>query len=292
MKKIDVHVHTSMWDNAIINSGAILATPEEIREIYKKLGIEKGILQTLVSPEFRVSVQTNEESEYLANKYPDLFYWFCNVDPRMDNNHPDADLSIILNMYKKRGAIGVGEITAGLTFDDPLMDNLFYHCAKCDMPILIHISHSDYDSYGIRDDLNLPGLERTLKKHPTLKVIGHSQCFWSEISSDVTEDTRYGCPKGKVTPGRVVELMRNYDNMYADISAGSGYNAISRDPEFGYWFLEEFQDKILFGTDICTNAFAIPLSQYLDEAVKNGKISEEAYRKISRENAIKLFNLK
>ena len=37
--------------------------------------------------------------------------------------------------------------------------------------------------------------------------------------------------------------------MYADLSANSGLNAIARDPEFGIPFLNNFADKLLFGTD-------------------------------------------
>ena len=30
-----------------------------------------------------------------------------------------------------------------------------------------------------------------------------------------------------------MELLRKYPNLYGDLSAGSGYNAITRDPAFG-----------------------------------------------------------
>ena len=65
-----------------------------------------------------------------------------------------------------------------------------------------------------------------LAKYPNLTVIGHSQPFWSEISADVTEKNRNSYPKGKVIPGRTVELFRKYPNLYGDLSpsAGSGFN--------------------------------------------------------------------
>lgn len=291
MKKIDVHIHTSMWAGAQIEAGTILASPFEIRKKYNKLGIDKGILLPVVSPEYRVCIQTNEEIEYVANTNPDLFYWFCNIDPRMGNNSATADLSFILDMYKKRGAKGVGEITANLRVDDPLMDNLFYHCAQCDMPVIIHIASQKYNDYGIIDELGLPGIEKMLKKHPNLKIIGHSQCFWSEIDSKVTDKTRAQYPAGKVTPGKVVGLMREYGNLYGDLSAGSGYNAISRDADFGYSFLEEFADRLMFGTDICTPSNNAPLSSWLDSSYENGCISEGTYRKIIRENATRILKL-
>lgn len=98
-------------------------------------------------------------------------------------------------------------------------------------------------------------------------------------------------PTGKVTPGRIVDLMRRYPNLYGDISAWSGYTAMMRDPEFTYDFLEEFQDQILFGTDISDKYFDLGLSVWLDEAVKNGKISDGTYRKIGRDNALRLLKI-
>ena len=57
--------------------------------------------------------------------------------------------------------------------------------------------------------------------------------------------------KGPVKEGgRLVCLMRNYKNLYADLSANSGGCAIMRDEKFGLQFLEEFQDRLMFGTDM------------------------------------------
>ena len=89
--------------------------------------------------------------------------------------------------------------------------------------------------------------------------------------------------------------MRKYPNLLGDLSAGSGYNAITRDVEYGYKFLEEFKDRLFFGTDICATSNIQydfwKLAKFLDDAVLNGKISYDAYYKISRGNAIKLLGL-
>ena len=95
MKKIDVHIHTSMWQGAQIQPGCVLASTEEIRDIYKKKNIDKGFLLPLISPEYRFCVQTNEEMEYVANNNKDLFYWFCNIDPRMGDNTAKTDFSYL-----------------------------------------------------------------------------------------------------------------------------------------------------------------------------------------------------
>ena len=132
-----------------------------------------------------------------------------------------------------------------------------------------------------------------LKKHPNMKVLGHSQVFWSEISADVTEEIRSRYPRGKVTEGRISALMREYGNLYCDLSAGSGANALMRDPDFAAKFIEEFSDRILYGCDICSveNKKAYEFDAFLSEMRESGMISEENYRKIVRENAVKLLKL-
>lgn len=291
LMKIDIHSHTGMWNPSYIQPECALATPEDMRESYIEHGVDKGILLPLISPEFRWCVNTNEEMEYLANKYSDLFYWFCNIDPRMGNNSPDYNFSEMLMYYKNKGARGVGEFTAHLPVDDPLMENFFYHCGECDMPVLVHISDRKYNDYGIIDDLGLPKIEKMLKKYPKLKIIGHSGCFWSEISSDVNHENRCFSNKGKVLEGRVVEMLRECPNLYCDISANSGANAMMRDPEFTYKFIEEFSDRIMFGMDICYKGQKLPLSKWLDDAYDNDCISYENYYKVCRGNAIRFLNL-
>lgn len=291
MKKIDIHIHTSMWKNTQIQPSVILASPEQIKESYSELGIDKGFLLPLISPEYRFSIQTNEEMEFLANKYSDTFYWFCNIDPRMGENSAKTDFSKFIEYYKERGAIGLGELTSNIYADDPLLDNLFYHCGECDMPVTIHIAHKKYDCYGIIDELGLPRLEKMLKKYPKLKIVGHSQCFWSEIGDNVTNKNRNTYLDGKVKNSRILELMREYPNLYCDLSAGSGYSAMSRDPEFTYKFIEEFPDRLMYGTDICQPYQRTYLADWLDKSYENGCITEENYYKVCRGNAISLYKL-
>ncbi len=288
MKKVDIHVHTRMF-KGIPRKGAntTYASPEELIDIYEHLRVSKGVIMPGVIVECALQLQSNEEVMAIVDRYPDNFDWFCNVHPQMGGNSPDYDLSYFIEYYKDRGAKGVGEATANFYFDDPFAENLFYHCQKNDMPILFHIAPKLGGCYGLVDEIGLPRLEKALAKFPDLIFIGHSQPFWAEIGDDVTEDNRQGYPQGKIAKeGRVVELMRKYPNLHADLSAGSGYNAVSRDPEFGYDFLEEFQDRLYFGTDICAPSDNRPLSSWLDAAVEAGNISKRTYEKISRRNAI------
>jgi len=290
IKKIDIHVHTrSSKSITRLRDESTYASPEEIRKKYDDWGIEKGVMLPGIMNECGFHIQSNEDAYELYKKYSDTFYWFCNLHPRMGKNSPDTDFSHFLNYYKKLGAKGVGELTANLYFDDPLTLNLFSHCEKCEMPVTIHIAPQIGGYYGLVDDLGLPRLEKVLAKFPKLKILGHSQFLWSEIGSDVTKKTRGQYPTGIVKPGRLVYLFENYENLLGDLSAGSGGNAIMRDEEFGLWFLEKFQDRLYFGTDICAPFNYFGLSSWLDEKYEEGKLDEQVYKKVCRNNALKLL---
>ncbi|MBR6525344.1 MAG: amidohydrolase family protein [Clostridia bacterium] len=294
--KIDVHCHASLFSDLLPPRPGTehnYCSGEELLTFFEKLEIEKGVLLPIVSPEGCISTLSNEESKLIADKHPDRFVWFCNVDPRSMDNSPESNLAHTLNYYQKLGARGVGEMTSNIYVDDPKMQNLWGYCQDNGLPLLFHMSPRLGFNYGMVDDLGLPRLEKMLKKFPKLKVIGHSQPFWAEMGQGLTEDGRNGYPKGKVTPGRLVTLMRECENLYCDVSAGSGANAFMRDPEHAVSFLNEFQNRILYGCDICAvdNTHPFPFRDFLDELKDTGAISEMVYNKVCRENAVKLLGL-
>ncbi len=293
MKKIDIHVHSIKRRGILRYTGDTFATASELVEMYDQLGIEKGVLLPLISPEAQIELSGNQEVQDIAEMYPDRFYWFCNIDPRQLTNTSDADLKYILNYYQSCGAKGVGEITANIDFDDPMTMNLFRCCEECGMPVTFHIGKKGGE-YGLIDEKGLPKLEKVLKAFPKLLFLGHSTRFWAEISGNVTAEELASYPQGKVTPGgRVVELMRKYPNLYGDLSAGSGVNSMVRDPEFACAFMEEFQDRLCYGTDICSpnnmNDLRVMLPDYLEQWREKGMISQEICEKILYRNALKIL---
>ena len=296
IQKIDIHAHATAYPDWIPHnprSKQKFLGEKELLGFYDRLNIEKGVLLPLCSAEGQWFTMTSENCKSIADGNPSRFLWFCGIDPRMGDNNEKTDLSYLIGHYKALGAKGVGELTAQLYADDPLLDHLYSCLEETDMPLTIHIAPKFGDGYGIVDELGLPRIERMLKKHRDLKVLGHSQVFWSEISADVTEELRGRYPRGKVTEGRVSKLMREYGNLYCDLSAGSGANAMMRDPEFAAGFIEEFADRILYGCDICSvsNRNVFEFDAFLSGLRESGMISEENYRKIVRENAVKLLNL-
>ncbi len=95
--------------------------------------------------------------------------------------------------------------------------------------------------------------------------------------------------------GAVPRLMRRHPNLWADTSAGSGNNALTRDPAFALEFLDEFQDKLMFGTDSCKRSDVDrvwPTVATLRDLRANRKLRTEALEKIEWRNAARLLHLK
>ncbi|MEA4824059.1 MAG: amidohydrolase family protein [Clostridiaceae bacterium] len=292
--KIDIHVHSTPEPTILRLTGDPYATPPVLRKIYDTIGVERGLLlPSGVYGACAFDVISMREARDMVKNYSDtLGWWFCNLSPASGHNLPDTDLGYFLRQLQAMGARGVGEITENRYFDDPYVLNLFRHAEACGMPVTFHIGNPGGGDYGLIDEIGLPRLEKVLRLFPKLTFLGHSQKFWAEIGQ-CDEDSRKGYPTGPVKPGRVVELLRRYPNLRGDLSAGSGCNAVMRDPAFGYAFLEEFQDRLFYGTDICSprniDNPMLRLSGFLDDAMKNGKISYAAYEKISRGNALNLL---
>ena len=290
---IDSHLHTVIRKGLPRpGTGNTFATPDELIAMMDRSGVDKGILLPSISPECSFQRVTNEEILEVVRQHPDRFYAFCNIDPRSGSNAPDADLSYHLKYYRSRGCLGVGEITANLDFGDPLVQNLFRHCELCELPVIFHLAPQRYRCYGLIDALGLPGLEAALQAFPKLVFIGHSQPFWAEISGDVTLDNRNIYPQGPVVPGGTVpRLMETYPNLYCGWDASSGYNALTRDSAFGWAFMERFNDRILFGTDICDPTNDHHHAAYLRQSLADGHLSEATCENISWRNANRLFKL-
>lgn len=289
--KIDVHahaIHTTFTDIDICH----LPTPESVLARYDQAGIEKGMLLPLVSAEARNLMSTTEQVMDIAKEFPGRFFFAMGLDPRMMGHSVNADFGKLIEAYKALGAKAVGEVTGNLYFDCPLYDNMLAQCAEHDIPVTIHISPELGWSYGVVDEPGLHRLEKMLKKYPKLRLFGHSTALWAHMAAGTTvEDMKKYPEPGKIVPGRLWELFEKYDNFYGDLSANSAFFALTRDEENGLNFLDTFQDKMMFGCDLCAPWDTCRLAKWLDEKYLNGSLSEEAYWKICRENAVRLLKL-
>ena len=288
---IDIHAHAYRQECPIADSSTKFSTPDEVLARYDELGIEKGVLQPLIGPEVYLP-QSNEDILDMCEASNGRFIPFCNIDPRGMTNSSDAPFNIWLSHYRERGCRGVGEVMPNLPFLDQRSQNLFKHVQDVGLPLTFDISHKIGENYGFYDDPGLPQLELTLRRFPKLRILGHGPAFWAEIGKLETPADRVGYPQFTFKEeGVVPKLLRRYDNMLGDLSAGSGFNAFSRNPEYAVSFINEFQDKLFFGTDICNPKQDLPMGDFLIKLKNEGAISGEVFAKVARKNAEKLLEL-
>ena len=293
---IDIHAHiTSALLPAFVKS--LNRKVFDVKVLLKRMdleGIDKSVLLPLTNPENHdyYAVADNMECLKAAKAHPDRLMSFCCVDPRFMMNNARGGIINFLRAYKDMGALGIGEMCAGLPFDHKLCQRLYEHAGEEQMPMLFHLISKPNRAYGLTDDLKLPRMENALRDFPDTIFIGHAPAFWNEIDGNLTEKIRDTYVKGPITrKGRLWKLMEQYPNLHADVSAGSGHNALSRDPAVGYEFLEKFSSKIFFGTDRFTSSDEpIPgIIGFLKDGVKDRKLSKAAYEKIAHSNFERVF---
>ena len=288
---IDVHAHAYLWPCPPQDGRAVFCKPEEVIARYDELGIERGYLMPLIGPEVYLP-QGNEEILEISRRYPDRFFCACNIDPRGIGNAADTDFSPWLDFYRDAGCRGVAEFMPNLPFTHPLVWNLFRQLEERDFPVTFDIADRMGGTYGLYDEPGLPYLEQTLRRFPRLRIFGHGPSFWSQIGRLRTPAERGVYPTDPVDEEGVVPvLFRRHENLWGDLSAGSGYHALARDEGYAARFLTEFQDRLCFGTDICGANQPLPLAALLIRLRGSGKISDGVFRKIARENAIRAFRL-
>lgn len=274
-----------------------ISNPEEMLEFYDRHGVEKGVLLPLCNAENTMQSQSNEEVLNIAKLHPGRFIPFCNVDPRnLCNNAFTSRYLDTLKWYRDKGCKGLGEMCCNLHFLDPRVQALLSAAEEVGFPVTFHMAPFMDNNYGLVDEDGLPELEETLKRHPKLRIFGHSQAFWAEIGELKKAQDRFGYPKGAVEKeGRLVELMRKYTNLHGDLSAGSGANALMRDRKYAAKFLTEFQDRLLFGMDICSpegeRENPNPLAAFLRDLFAKGEITETVFNKVGRDNAVRILGL-
>ena len=179
----------------------------------------------------------------LQAQHPTMFpSWFGSTDV----TKPDAET--LLTQAVKAGAKGFGELKFPVAADGPEMRRVYDLAAELNVPVLIHFQ--DVSQAAAEGGYNT-GVKRfgaILKAYPRTKFIGHADAFWANISADYHEQEAY--PTGPIVPGGVTDkLLSDYPNLFADTSANSANNALSRDPAFTADFLKRHQDKLHFGSD-------------------------------------------
>ncbi len=289
---IDCHVHCTKRKSVQRRGGSHYPTTDELLDMMDAGGIDMALIMCGIGCECRNQFVTPEDVLEICALHPKRLIPSCCIDPRSGGNREDFDFSPFFEFYKNAGAKSIGELTSCLPWEDPRVRNLIGQAGEWELPITIHVAPEPVGYYGLVDSVGLPGLEKTLQDFPDTVFFGHSQPFWANISGDITEADWKGYPKGPVTPdGPLVKLFERYENLYGDLSAGSGHNAISRDEEFGFEFLERFQDRLFFGTDICFPGQELMQCEWFPANLEAGNIAPDVYEKITWRNLDRALGL-
>lgn len=271
-KFVDVHVHLGQpWNERGPLTAEMMLRWMDAHEV------AQAWVLPLISPESWFYPITPQWILEQTKPYRDRLIPFCSVDPRSINLGGYKGMLDILNRYVDAGAKGFGEHKWGGPIDDPRDIDLFRACAEVKLPVLFHM-----DNQRNMDQPGLPGLEKVLQEVPHGVFIGHAQGWWASISGDVKQAEMQGYPRTPVAPGGAIDrLMDKYPNIYGDLSAGSGANAIRRDLKFGREFIIRRADRLLFGTDYLANHQEVP--QF--ELYESLDLPPEVQAKVFRENA-------
>jgi len=229
-----------------------------------------------------------------VEKHPKQFIRFTSANVTQAENFEVRRNSV------KGGGKGFGEIKFHVALDGPEMKRLYALAAELNVPVLIHFQEVEYTPGGSGFNTGFARLPAILKEFSKTTFIGHADYFWANISADPVLGTAY--PSGKIKPGGLTDkMLSDYPNLYGDLSANSGRNAMTRDPNFTAGFLTRHKDKLMFGSD-CSCTDGRGTDQRSQEAALKGKCvaretltalkhsaSPELFRQITYENGVKLL---
>src|SRR4051794_19113428 len=206
----------------------------------------------------------------------------------------------------KAGAVSIGEMKFHVALDSPEMRRVYDVAAEMNVPVMMHIQDFPHFQGETPYNTGYPQFDKVLRAYPRTKFIGHGDLFWAHISAEVPTDRGY--PPGPIKAGGLTDRwLSDFPNLYADMSANSGNNALSRDKEFSREFIPRHKDKLIFGSDCsCADGKGSGVSQGNNpEAARiAGKCvaretlgvlkaiaSPEVFRRITWENGVKLFKV-
>src|SRR5262247_4897592 len=166
-----------------------------------------------------------EQVKAIQAKYPKRFVWSASADI----TRPDA--AEVLTKAVKDGAQGLGEIKFHVEADGPELRSMYALAGELDVPILVHVQEVlHFEGEGVFST-GFKRFEAMLKAYPKTIFIGHADAFWAYVSADYANEAAY--PTGPIKRGGVTDkLLGDYANLFGDLSANSGNNALSRDPDF------------------------------------------------------------
>jgi predicted TIM-barrel fold metal-dependent hydrolase len=314
---IDLHAH------------AYARTESEVAErvaIMDEVGIERSVVLTGATGE------NFDEIFELYSKYPDRFFMYVglNYDGYEEDDWAD-NMVEELRRVAEMGAVGIGEthdkgpgLAQGMHPDDPRMDPIYEAAAELGLTVNLHVAEPIW-MYEAMDSTN-DGLTRAY----TWRVQNQDQIVGHDGMIEILDNTLERHPNTTFVAAHLAntsndfsllaDLFDKHENLYGDMSARFG--EFSTIPRATAAFFEEYQDRIVYGTDYGFETFPDDPSKpygnnttteemfkmtfrvletadehfYMTDLVGYKwpmyglDLSDEALRKIYRENALKIMS--
>ena len=258
----------------------------------KGCGVTKAVLLTRASDEGKAKEE--------IKRRPDHFVRSVATDPA------EVDAAKVLKNAISGGAVSIGELKYHLALDSSEMRRVYDVSAEMQVPVLLHIQNFPHFPGELPYNTGYTQFDKVVRAYPKTNFIGHADLFWAHISADVPTDRGY--PSGPIKPGGLTDKwLSEFPNLYADISANSGNNALSRDTDFSRDFIVRHQSKLIFGSDCsCIDGKGTGISQGRNPEANRlaGKCvaratlgllkqltSPEVFRKVTWENGTRLFKI-
>ena len=206
----------------------------------------------------------------------------------------------------KKGALGFAEMKFHVAADSAEFQRVYALAAELGVPIMIHFQEvPHFEGEGVFAT-GFKQFEAMLKKYP--KTSSSAMPTRSGPTSTPATRTRPPTRPARSRRGGVTDkLLGDYANLFGDLSANSGNNALSRDPQFTPDFLRRHQDKLIFGSDCsCADGKGAGVSQANNPAaarlagkcvaretltVLQSSASPEVFRKLVWENGHRLYRI-
>ncbi len=251
----DAHNHA-----ALANSPAQL---DKYVNLMDAVGMEKSVMFVTTGRPEKFS-----ETRQLYSRYLNRFDLWCGFDlSGSDQPGFGPNAAQALEECHRLGARGVGEVidkgsgifagTAGRSatgphLDDARMDPLYDQCARLGMPINMHVAEPIW-AYEPMDNTNdglmncytwrmkmgpgvrghdemIESMERAVKKHPRTTFIA---CHLANLEYDLA---------------RLGQILDRHPNLYVDLAGR--FAEISPLARSAARFFEQYQDRVLYGTDM------------------------------------------
>ncbi len=255
-------------------------------------GVTHAVLLTAASDQDRAKQEMEKRPKHFARSVT------------RDPAQPDTPR--IFQEALQKGAVSIGELKFHLALDSPEMRRVYDVAAEMQAPVMIHIQTFPHFAGELPYNTGYSQFDKILRAYPKTNFIGHADLFWANISAEVPTDRGY--PTGPIQPGGLTDRwLTDFGNLYADMSANSGNNALSRDLDFSREFIARHRSKLIFGSDCsCSDGKGAGVSQANNPEASRlagkcvaratlGLLKElttpEIFRRVTWENGTTLFRL-